>query len=48
MFRILDNGHNLESRNIKLRGNDTLLHFLNDEDCNMGKEISHTTLFMSL
>lgn len=48
MFRILDNGHNPEPRNIKLRGNETLLHFLNDEYCNMGKEIPCTTLFMSL
>jgi hypothetical protein len=30
MFRILDDGHNPEPRNIKLRGNETLMHFLND------------------
>jgi len=48
MFRILGNGHNPEPRNIKLRGNETLMHFLNDEYCNMGKEIPCTTWFMSL
>jgi len=48
MFRILDNRHNPEPRYIKLRGNETLMHFLNDEYCNMGKEIPCTTLFMSL
>lgn len=46
-FRILDNGHNPEPRNNKLRGNETLLHFL-DEYCNMGKEIPCTTLVLSL
>lgn len=48
MFRISYNGHNPEPRNIKLRGNETLMHFLNDEYCNMGKEIPFTTLFTSL
>lgn len=37
-FRILDNGHNPEPRKSKLRGNETLLHFLNNEYCNMGKK----------
>jgi len=36
MFRISHNRHNPGCRNIKLRGNGTLIHFLNDEYCNMG------------